>query len=274
MKKFHVSKIAVAALAMLMVLLVAMVGFAEGPEEAMLVESNVVVLNQEETAVAEEAKETDALQAAETHVVMLVNWNGEEIMSMDVKTGEKAVVPMFLSPMRDGHLFEHWTDVEAVVENEPFEFETLVEKDLVLMAYFTEIPVVTAAVEEVTEDTQEMVEEVAVVEEEAFAPEDTALDIIILDEDAMPLAGPAAVQTAHRSVNIYSNMGSCITENEVITLTGELVGFEGCDVTLQWQYDNGNGWTDVDGANGMTHAFAANMETVNSSWRLAVTVLN
>lgn len=77
-----------------------------------------------------------------------------------------------------------------------------------------------------------------------------------------------------RSVNIYSSMGDTVRKGEVITLTGELVGFEDKDINLQWQYDDGMCWTDVPGANDLTHSFTATVESINYSWRLAVTVNN
>lgn len=75
---------------------------------------------------------------------------------------------------------------------------------------------------------------------------------------------------AQRCVNVYSDMGSVVREGDVITLTGELVGFDGLDVSLQWQYDDGFFWNDVPGATGLTHSFEATPATVNYSWRLSV----
>lgn len=77
---------------------------------------------------------------------------------------------------------------------------------------------------------------------------------------------------ADRSVNIYSDMADIVREGDIITLTGELVGFENADVALQWQYDDGLYWIDVPGANSCTHAFAATAETINYSWRLSVMI--
>ena len=75
---------------------------------------------------------------------------------------------------------------------------------------------------------------------------------------------------SERSVNIYSDMGDVVREGDVITLTGELIGFGDADVSLQWQYDDGFMWVDVIGANHVTHTFVATSETVNYSWRLSV----
>lgn len=75
---------------------------------------------------------------------------------------------------------------------------------------------------------------------------------------------------SERCVNIYSDMGDIVREGDIITLTGELVGFGASIFTLQWQYDDGMYWRDVEGANGLTHSFIATGETINYSWRLSV----
>lgn len=75
-----------------------------------------------------------------------------------------------------------------------------------------------------------------------------------------------------RSVNIYSDLGDTVREGDIITMTGELVGFENANVSVQWQFDNGARWIDVPGATKLTHAFVATAETVNYSWRLSVTM--
>lgn len=87
------------------------------------------------------------------------------------------------------------------------------------------------------------------------------------------------VKTGHtllseRSVNIYSDMGDIVREGDIITMTGELIGFTKVEVELQWQYDNGMTWTDVPGANSMKHSFVATAETIDYSWRLSVTVVD
>lgn len=83
---------------------------------------------------------------------------------------------------------------------------------------------------------------------------------------------PSTQLLQERSVNIYSDMGDIVREGDVITLTGELIGFHNEGVALQWQYDDGFFWVDVAGANSLTHSFIATAETVNYSWRLSVVV--
>lgn len=70
-------------------------------------------------------------------------------------------------------------------------------------------------------------------------------------------------------INIYSNMGSTVRIGDIITMTGELIGFEGKDVDLQWQINSGSAWRDVPGATGVTHAFVATQDTIHLVWRLS-----
>lgn len=99
------------------------------------------------------------------------------------------------------------------------------------------------------------------------------LDFDLNEEIGFPKDNPSFTLLNERSVNIYSNMGDIVREGDAITITGELIGFDGLDVSLQWQYDDGLCWTDVPGADALTHTFAATAETVEYSWRLSVTVL-
>lgn len=82
----------------------------------------------------------------------------------------------------------------------------------------------------------------------------------------------SSAKLAERSVNIYSDMGDLVHEGDMITITGELIGFEGVDVDLQWQLDDGFFWVDVPDATGLTYSFEATEASINYSWRLSVTV--
>lgn len=77
-----------------------------------------------------------------------------------------------------------------------------------------------------------------------------------------------------RSVRIFSSQGSVVTEGEIIYLTSKLEGFDGLDVSFQWQVDRGDGagWVDVEGATRAKHMFIASKETIKYSWRLVVNV--
>ena len=101
-------------------------------------------------------------------------------------------------------------------------------------------------------------------EEEAGEPED----------EAEPEAeGEQADKPVERQVRIKSSRKDIVIENEIITLTSELIGFEGVEVHYQWQVDRGDelGWVDVEGATGPEHSFVARKDTILYSWRLIIT---
>lgn len=90
-------------------------------------------------------------------------------------------------------------------------------------------------------------------------------------EEPEPEEVPAEEGPVERKVRISSSRGDVVIENEIITLSSQLIGFDGVDVQYQWQVDRGEGWADVDGATGPTHQFVATRDTILYSWRLIVT---
>ena len=94
-----------------------------------------------------------------------------------------------------------------------------------------------------------------------------------LDDAGSMNEEPAEVK---RQVIIESSQGEIVTEGDRITLTSHLVGFGDSKVVYQWQVDrgDGNGWVNVDGANGYQYQFIANRETIQYSWQLIVTVVD
>lgn len=88
----------------------------------------------------------------------------------------------------------------------------------------------------------------------------------------MIAAQPDCLQATPRikRVAIYSDMGDVVYAGDVITIWGELIGFDKRNVTLQWQCGDGYSWMDVPGATSLSHSFIATYLTVNCSWRLSV----
>ena len=76
-----------------------------------------------------------------------------------------------------------------------------------------------------------------------------------------------------RAVLIFSSQGSVVTEGEFIILTSELIGYDGLDVSYQWQVDRGDGlgWVNLKGANRSKHTYVAGKDTIKYKWRLIVT---
>jgi type IV secretory pathway VirB10-like protein len=120
----------------------------------------------------------------------------------------------------------------------------------------TEAPAETEAPEETSEPEEEPEEEGPVWDE----PEETE--------------EPDPDKPVERQVKITSSRKEVVIENEIITLYCKLIGFDGVNVRYQWQVDRGDGegWVDVEGANGPTHSFVARKDTILYSWRLTVSV--
>ncbi len=85
----------------------------------------------------------------------------------------------------------------------------------------------------------------------------------VADEDA----------EAEMKVTVFTSRRSVMHAGETVTLTGRLEGFEGLDVTCQWERDihDGNGYQPIEGANADTYEFSASAETLSWDWRLTVT---
>ena len=71
-------------------------------------------------------------------------------------------------------------------------------------------------------------------------------------------------------VTIFSSRRSVMAPGETVTLTCKLEGFEGYETLLQWECDKGNGYENVEGANGDSYSFEASVETLSYGWRLTV----
>ncbi len=87
-------------------------------------------------------------------------------------------------------------------------------------------------------------------------------------------AEEAAPVAAERAVRVSSTLSEVVNPGDTITMSCELIGFDGLTVQLQWQQNSGGGWRDVDGANGRSLSYTASQETVNSRWRVLATVVN
>lgn len=71
-------------------------------------------------------------------------------------------------------------------------------------------------------------------------------------------------------VTIKSSAKSTMLVGEEVRLTSKISGFEGYEVSYQWQCDKGNGFENIAGANQSTYSFPATVETLKWSWRLIV----
>lgn len=71
-------------------------------------------------------------------------------------------------------------------------------------------------------------------------------------------------------VTIFTSRRTVVNPGEEIRLTSKLEGFEDYTVYYQWQYDRGNGFEDIAGANHSDYSYRASVETLSYDWRLVV----
>jgi hypothetical protein len=72
------------------------------------------------------------------------------------------------------------------------------------------------------------------------------------------------------SIQIHSNIpsGEAALIGTEITLTAEMIGFEGKEYTLQWQHSTDHkNWIDQEGANDLTYTYMLDDDTVQYIWR-------
>ena len=93
-------------------------------------------------------------------------------------------------------------------------------------------------------------------------------------EPAEETAAPAEDAGPAMQVIIHSSRKPQVTKGDIIEMTSELIGFDGIEVSYQWQMDrnDGEGWVNATGlyANREMYRFVADEETVLYSWRLIV----
>lgn len=230
------------------------------------------------------------------YTVEFVNWDSTLLYAEAVEEGEVVEVPDFLNPSMEGYEFLYWYNEENGAI--PFSFGSPTMQDLTLRAYF--------ALKEAEQETQtytirylnwdDTILIMVKLDEGMTIQEPTFLDptrngyvfAYWYDETADAVTpyqfGQEAAQnmslkahftkvpTSERRVNVLSDLSGSIEEGDPVTLTGELIGFDDLDVAVQWQYNDGSGWHDVDNGSDMQYTFTATHETVTYAWRLAVTV--
>ncbi len=79
---------------------------------------------------------------------------------------------------------------------------------------------------------------------------------------------PESAKTPARSVVLHNRL-----EETAWILRAELIGFEGSETQIQWQYDDGEGWRDMEGATDLEYRFEPAVHTGDCTWRVKVMVI-
>lgn len=210
---------------------------------------------------------------------------GEQSFSVRVLSNQPIEKPEFI-PTLAGYTFAFWYDAEGDVA--AFAFGSAPVKDMTLRAHFVENPT-TEEEEDRTEETpaaeapaggeQDDTEEkeeifvtledlgiviIANPEEEENEVGEEDGEIIIIEDEEVPLAGPGV------SVSILCDAGDYLYDGDTVTLTVTVDGAEGRGYQISWMTDSGEGWRHVDGANGVSYSFQVNGE--NIAWRYGVEI--
>ena len=158
---------------------------------------------------------------------------------------------------------EQETEAAGPAEAQPVEAEPVTEATEPAEAQ----PAETEPVTEATEPAEAQPAEAEPVTEVTEPAEEQPADEPEQIEESEP-------KPVERQVRIYSSRKDTVIRNEIIRLSSELIGFEGVAVHYQWQVDRGDGqgWVNVEGANGPTHEFVARPDTILYNWRLSITV--
>ena len=77
-------------------------------------------------------------------------------------------------------------------------------------------------------------------------------------------------KVTEKKVTIFTSRRSVMEEGETVYLTSVVEGMDGIDFTYNWQWNRGNGWEDIPGANSDTYEFSADSDTLSYSWRLRI----
>ncbi len=184
-------------------------------------------------------------EAAEDEEIVVDGEEGDEEIVVDGEEGDEEIVI-------DGEE----GDEEIVIDGEEGDEEIVVDGE--------------EGDEEIVVDGEEGDEEI-VVDGEEGAAEPSAEPTE--EAEPAPTATPRPLPPLENCrVQVFSSHDTWIVEGDVIEVWGELSGFDGYTLKFQWQYNNGNGWTDVVGATNLRYAFVATADTVNYNWRLAVEI--
>lgn len=77
-------------------------------------------------------------------------------------------------------------------------------------------------------------------------------------------------QSPHGEIIVERFMEDIIRKGNCFVMKATLNGLDGVEYFAQWQYDAGDGWRDVEGANSLILSVVANEFNVNYGWRILV----
>ena len=157
------------------------------------------------------------------------------------------------------------------LEENPEMFEIVDEEEL-----DEENPEDEALEDEETETEEDATEETLEGElsEEGTPEEGTEAELT--DAETLPEGAETVYEDVdeldpNRKVTISATTGTAVNFGDVVTLYATFSGYDGVDVDIQWQYNDGSGWTDAPGATDQKYSFVIDESNYTYAWRLNVT---
>ena len=185
----------------------------------------------------------------------------------------KKLVAILLAALFLGCSFAMAEDIEpaatecVAVESQPTAAPVKPEPIETAAPVVTAEPIATAepvvTIEPCEEDTAEEIIE-----------ETEAMDTIEEVEEVQEIEEVEEVEEIEiaRSIEIVVLTDGTPALGETVTLQAKLNGYEGLALTMIWQMNDGNGWSDIDGANATEYSFTLNESNNGASFRLVVNV--
>lgn len=201
-------------------------------------------------------------KAPAIYMIKFLDKNGREVYRMQVEEGAPILYPTISVQEIDGFRFECWIITST---NSAFVFGTTAAGDVTLQAYYQVIE------EKVNyEENVANVEKLDNLENNVGELLETE-EVNVTAEESIKEGSPdAEVQENGRSVSMAVVGGTNLMAGDSVTLLGLLSGFDGMDVTFQWQYLADGEWVDISGAIGQAHTFTLDTENAFYSYRLVV----
>ncbi len=196
-----------------------------------------------------------APQEARWFSVIFLDWNGAVYTIVEIVEGSPVLQPSG-TPLREGYRFEGWVWKDEEGEH-AFAFGTPAggsATEIRLYAKYAQV--------EVSQPDLEA--------EGALPPQEDAELLLTVEEDEKQ----EVVLPPERSVSISSSLQGLkeVPAGTLMVLRSELVGFEGVDVTYQWQCKaSGSAWENVNGATRATLSVELDGSNDDYSWRVNVT---
>lgn len=215
------------------------------------------------------------------YTVRYLDWEGKELKTVTIEAGGQLYKPAeSLAPERPGYTFVGWSASGSA--GSIFSFESSVVSDVTLYAtyepLYSEPDVLPASAVEPTAAVPTVSPAASV------KPQEDSIRYSVVEtrygaDAPQTVPGNQGEQLAAgvdgRNVSIRVEPHGEIVPGELLSLHGELTGYDNLAYLLQWQYSAENDeWFDIPGAIYLDLTLVLDEQNIDFSWRLVVTILD